>query len=84
MIAATLALSPEAVEQIAGRVAELIGTPPVEDRWMDAKDAAEYLAIPLSTLHKLTAADAIPHSQDCPGGKLYFKRSDLDKWRQGG
>jgi excisionase family DNA binding protein len=73
-------LTDELIEHIAQRVAQRMG-PRDDDSWLDAVGAAEYLAIPRSTLHKLTSAAAIPFSQDVPGGKLYFKRSALDAWR---
>ncbi len=53
------------------------------DEWLDANAAADYLSLPRSTLHKLTAERAIPFAQDGPGCKLYFKRSALDAWREG-
>jgi excisionase family DNA binding protein len=52
------------------------------DGWLDAAGAAAYLSLPKSTLHKLTAERAIPFAQDGPGCKVYFKRSDLDAWRE--
>jgi len=81
MVTATLDIPNELLEAIARRAAELMPSP-AEDRWMGAQEAADYLAIPVSTLHKLTSARAIPFSQDAPGGKLYFKRSALDDWRE--
>lgn len=72
----------ELIEVIAQRAAALVPSSTTEDRWMDAREAAAYLAIPVSTIHKLTSARAIPCSQDTPGGKLYFKRSALDAWRE--
>ena len=53
------------------------------DEWLDSKGAADYLRLPKSTLHKLTAERAVPFEQDGPGCKLYFKRSALDAWRGG-
>jgi excisionase family DNA binding protein len=79
-----LPVSPELLDELARRVTERIGPRESNDGWLDAKGAAAHLAIPRSTLHKLTASREIPFSQDVPGGKLYFKRSDLDKWREGG
>lgn len=52
-----------------------------QDRWMNSREAAEYLAIPPSTLRKLTASCAIPFAQESEGANCYFKRSDLDQWR---
>ncbi len=81
MTTISLDISPEVVETIARRAAEIVRETAAPDQWLDAKGAAEYLAVPLSTIHKLTAARAIPFSRDTPGGKLYFKRSALDEWR---
>ncbi len=78
----TIELPPELIETIARRAAELVA--PSDDGWIDAKTAAHYLGLPPSTVHKLTASRSIPFSQDCPGGKLYFKRSELDRWRERG
>lgn len=49
--------------------------------WLDTAGAANYLALPVSTMHKLTAAESIPFSQDVPNGRCYFLRSELDAWR---
>lgn len=56
---------------------------PVPDGWLDSNGAAAYLSLSRHALHKLTAAGDIPHEQDGPGCKLWFKRSDLDAWRRG-
>jgi hypothetical protein len=58
--------------------------PAVPDAWLNARGAAEYLGLTLHALHKLTAARRIPFEQDCPNGKLWFKRSKLDGWRRDG
>lgn len=57
---------------------------PARDGWMETKEAAAYLGMPLSTLHRLTAARDVPFEQDGPGCKCYFKRSELDEWRRRG
>jgi excisionase family DNA binding protein len=49
--------------------------------WMTTKQAAEHLGLSIHALHKLTAARAIPFTQDAPGARCYFKRADLDDWR---
>jgi hypothetical protein len=56
----------------------------VEDGWLDAKRAAAYVGLSLNALHKLTAERAIPFEQEGPGCKLFFKRSELDSWREAG
>lgn len=55
-----------------------------DDRWLGARDAAAYLGLTVNALHKLTAARLIPFSQDAPGGKCWFLRSELDGWRRDG
>jgi excisionase family DNA binding protein len=76
----------EIVETIARRVLELTREEQQEPSgaWLDTAGAAEYLGMPKTTLHKLTAARGIPFEQEGPGCKLYFKRSDLDTWRRRG
>lgn len=82
----TLALDSETVEAlaeaIAARVAELASRRE-EDGWMTSAEAARHLAVPISTLRKWTAAGAVPFAQDVPGGRCYFRRSELDRWRAG-
>jgi excisionase family DNA binding protein len=52
--------------------------------WMTSREAATYLGLTLTALHRLTAARAVPFAQDAPGGKCWFNRADLDDWRRGG
>jgi excisionase family DNA binding protein len=54
------------------------------DEWLDSRHAADFLGVHRDTLRKLAAERAIPSEQDGPGCKLYFRRSDLDAWRNGG
>lgn len=77
----------EVVETVACRVLELMREEqqePSDDGWLDTAGAAEYLGMPKTALHKLTAARIIPFEQEGAGCKLYFKRSDLDAWRRQG
>ncbi len=79
-------LDDAALEHLAERlVPHLEGrTQASDDRWLSASDAAAHLGISVHALHKLTAARAVPFEQDGPGCKLWFRRSDIDRWRQGG
>jgi excisionase family DNA binding protein len=80
----TLALDRDTVEALAEAVAarvEALAERAREDGWMTSAEAARYLAVPISTLRKWTAAGAVPFSQDMPGGRCYFKRGELDRWR---
>lgn len=72
------------IEAIAQRVARLLDEEQAagaQDRWMTSDDAAAYLKVSLHTLRDLIARQAIPYSQERPGARLYFRASDLDRWR---
>jgi excisionase family DNA binding protein len=77
------ALDDETCARLAERLGPYLQASPPPDEWLDAKQAAAYLSLPRSTLHKLTAEQAIPFEQEGAGCKLYFKRSALDAWREG-
>lgn len=77
--------------QLADRVAAVVvdrlssaEKPSAADEWLDSRHAAEYLGVHRDTLRKLAAERTIPSEQDGPGCKLYFRRSEMDAWRQGG
>lgn len=66
---------------LAPRLEARRATPtPAEDRWMTTAEAAAHIGRTPTALHKLTAARAIPFSQEGPGARCYFRRSDLDAW----
>ena len=71
-------------ERVAARVLERLERGQEGDRWLDAKQAADYLGLSINALHKLTAARQLPAEQEAPGHKLWFRRSQLDHWRSGG
>jgi excisionase family DNA binding protein len=78
-------LGPEQLAVLAERLAPYLPAPeqPAQDGWLTTKQAADYLGTTPNALHKLTAARTIPFEQDAPGGKCWFKPSDLDAWRCG-
>lgn len=84
------ALDDAALDQLAERVAPRLSmwtaslTTSAHDRWLSSAEAAAHLGMTPNALHKLTAARAIPFEQDGPGCKLWFRRSELDRWREGG
>ncbi len=78
------ALDEEALDALAERLAPRIASrlSASEDGWLDAKGAADYLGLPsVHALHRLSSERRIPCSQDRPGGRLYFRRQELDRWR---
>ena len=81
-------LDEQALVQLADKLAPYIisrlpAPDPQPDGWLDSAGAAAYLAISKNALHKLTAERRVPFEQDGPGCKCWFRRSDLDAWRQG-
>lgn len=75
-------------DQALDELALLLG-PRIADRlapapggWLESKTAAEYLGISVDALHRLTAARALTFSQERPNAKCFFRRSDLDAYRE--
>lgn len=86
----SLSLSPHALDALADAVAERVAVRLADllheqrqssDSWLDSKQAASYLGVSLSTVHRLTAARAIPFEQSAPGAKCWFRKALLDAWR---
>jgi excisionase family DNA binding protein len=80
------ALVDKLVARVAAAVVEHLGRASSDDtaKWLDSRSAAEYLGVHRDTLRKLAAERAIPVQQDGRGCKLFFRRSDLDEWRDRG
>ena len=74
------------VARVAAAVVEHLGRASNDDsaEWLDSRSAADYLGVHRDTLRKLAAERAIPVHQDGRGCKLFFRRSDLDEWRDKG
>lgn len=75
-------LDDDDVARIARAVVELMRADAPPDEWMTTAAAARYLSMTPNAMHKLTSARQIPFSQDRPGGRCHFRRSDLDAWRE--
>ena len=72
-------------ERVFQRVAVLAGGGPgnSDDGWLNSREAVRYLGLTsLHALHKLTAARQVPFVQERPGARCWFRRSDLDRWRE--
>ena len=79
-------LDDDALAELAARLVPFLPRPEPAggDRWLNTRQAAEYLGISPNALHKLTAARAIPFEQERPRAKCWFRRSELDAWRRRG
>jgi excisionase family DNA binding protein len=77
-------LDPDDLRDLAQRLAPYLPTPtaPVEDRWLTTREAATYLGMTTTALHKLTASRSVPFEQSGPRARCYFRRADLDEWRR--
>jgi excisionase family DNA binding protein len=80
------ALVDKLAARVAAAVVERLGRASNDDaaEWLDSRSAAEYLGVHRDTLRKVAAERAIPVHQDGRGCKLFFRRSDLDEWRERG
>jgi hypothetical protein len=72
----------ELAAKLAPRLAARLGQD--GDEWLDAKRTAAYLGMSIHALHRLTAARTIPFHQDHPNARLWFRRSEVDAWREAG
>ncbi len=80
-----VSLSDEQLDKLARRIAAYIRPANApEDRWLDTREAAEYLGVHRDTVRKLAGERTIPFEQDGPNCKLYVRRSALDSWRANG
>jgi hypothetical protein len=71
-------------DQLASRLSLRLGGEQEPDPWLDLKSAAAHLGVHPDTLAKAARARRIPVEQERSGCRMYFRRSDLDAWRQAG
>jgi hypothetical protein len=86
VLAAVIAGDEGGLQQLAELLAPYLPSAPAPaepDRWMDSREAAAYAGTTRHALHKAMAAREVHFEQDVPGGKAWFKRSDIDAWRRG-
>jgi hypothetical protein len=77
------ALDERALDELAARLAPLLAARlgQSDDEWLDTRSATAYLN--LRSVHALQRLKqhGLPYHQDTPAGKCWFKRSELDDWR---
>jgi Helix-turn-helix domain len=78
-------LDDETLAELAHRLApHLPAAPaPAQDGWLSTRQAAEYAGCTVASLHRAMAAHEVEFAQSTPGGKAWFRRSDIDTWRRG-
>ena len=67
---------------VAARLADRFPQQPTENGWLDTAAAAAYIGISVTALHKLTSARQLAFSQSALGGRCFFRRDDLDAFRE--
>ena len=66
---------------VAARLADRFPQQSTKIGWFDTAAAATYLGVSVTALHKLTSARQLAFSQSAPGGRCFFRRADLDAFR---
>ena len=72
-------LSSEDLADLASRLAPYLGA---NDSWLNTREAASYGGCTIHALRHAARAGEVKFHQACPGGKTWFRRSDIDHWRQ--
>jgi Helix-turn-helix domain len=73
-----IASDPVALERLAEQLKPLMAT---DDGWLGMTDAAAYAGCTVPALRYAMASGDIEYEQRVAGGKVYFRRSALDRWR---
>jgi len=70
------------LELLEGRLRAL-SADDADGGWLDTKKAAAYAGCTVPALHHAKANGDVEYEQPGgPGGKVWFQRSALDRWRQ--
>ncbi len=73
-------LDDEDLELLAERMSERLGGH--RDGWLDAKAAAEYAGCSVASLRYAMQRSQVDYEQAVPGGKVWFTKPALDRWRR--
>lgn len=71
-------LGPDDLERLAERLRPLLA---IDDGWLGARDAAAYAGCTVPALRYAMRKGEVAFEQAVDGGKVYFRRSELDRWR---
>lgn len=72
-------LGPDDLERLAERLRPFLAA---DDGWLGARDAAAYAGCTVPALRYAMSRGEVEFEQHVPGGKVYFRRADLDLWRR--
>ena len=68
------------VEEVVYRVRAELEPSEQRQEWLSVDTAARYLDVSAERIRKLTAGRDLPHYQEGPGCRIFFRRSELDAW----
>jgi hypothetical protein len=71
-------LGPEDLAELAERLRPYLGG---DDGWLGTREAAAYAGCTVHALRHAMNRGDVEFEQHVAGGKTYFRRSDLDRWR---
>jgi excisionase family DNA binding protein len=76
----------ELATRVADQIAARLNSEETDsaDPWLDSRSAADYLGVSRSTVRRLAAEGSLNTQQAGANCKLYFRRSELDRWRRYG
>ena len=73
-------LGPEDLAELAERLRPFLA---VDDGWLDVKAAAAYAGCTVPALRYAMRKGEVEFEQQVAGGKVWFRRAALDRWRSG-
>jgi hypothetical protein len=68
------------LERLAARLKPFLSG---DDGWLGTKEAAAYAGCTVPALRYAMAKSEVEYEQAVENGKVYFRRSALDRWRAG-
>jgi hypothetical protein len=74
-------LGPEDLAALAERLRPFMRE---DDGWLGMKEAAGYAGCTVPALRYAVSQGEVDHEQRVAGGKVYLRRSAIDRWRAGG
>jgi excisionase family DNA binding protein len=74
------AVAEHTAEMVLSRVVARGGADTAWPEWMSVETAARYLDAPEERVRKLKDRREIPHYQEGPRCRVFFRRSELDDW----
>lgn len=72
-------LGPDDLAELAELLRPFLGS--ADDGWLGTREAAKYAGCSVPSLRYAMSRGEVEFEQHVAGGKAYFRRSALDRWR---